>query len=62
MLVDLPVGEPIVASVIAPDAVSTSATVLEELALLAAIAVPVPLLPLAVELPHGLTLLFPTIG
>ncbi len=62
MLVDLPVGEPVVASVITPDTVSTTATVLEELAFLAAVVVPIPLLLLAVELPHWLTLLFSAIG
>jgi hypothetical protein len=62
MLVDLPFGKPVVASVITLDAVSTTATVLEELALLAAIVVSVPLLPLAIELPHRLTLLLSTMG
>jgi hypothetical protein len=62
MLVDLPVGEPVIASIITPDTVSATASVLEELALLAAIVVPVLLLLLTVELPHWLTLLFSAIG
>ncbi len=61
MLVDLPVTVPVIAPGIAPVTISTAAPVLEELALLAAVVIPVSLLPLAIELLHWLTLFFPAI-